>query len=229
MDIKKYKRFFAFGDSFTSYYWPMWADILGNEFEFFENWGLKGAGNHYIFNSIIECNQRHKFNNNDLIIVMWTGITREDRYVNNHWSTAATQYRETMYGTEWMHKFGTEIRGNLIRDLAYIKASQSLLENTKCDYHFLNSVDIIKEDNDVVEVYSDVLSTIKPSFHDIIKNSVRPNSNDLHPTPLESVQYMKDYLGIDLKNDYVDYWENIVWNISEKNVTPFTKKEITRF
>ena len=92
--MKNYKRFYAFGDSYTKYYWPTYADIIGHNMQgLYQNWGLKGAGNHYIFNSIVECNQRDKFTSDDLVIVMWTGVTREDRYVDNHWSTAATEYR----------------------------------------------------------------------------------------------------------------------------------------
>ena len=47
----KFKRAFVFGCSFTQYYWPTWADILGREFNKFENWGQCGGGNQFIFNS----------------------------------------------------------------------------------------------------------------------------------------------------------------------------------
>ena len=53
LDPKKYKRFFAFGCSFTNYYWPTWADIIGQDSNFYENWAQPGAGNHFIFNSIM--------------------------------------------------------------------------------------------------------------------------------------------------------------------------------
>ena len=47
------KRLFTFGCSVTEFIWPTWADILGREFDYYENWGRVGAGNLYIFNSII--------------------------------------------------------------------------------------------------------------------------------------------------------------------------------
>jgi hypothetical protein len=55
------RRLFAFGCSFTNYRWSTWADCLAPEFDYFENWGQAGAGNHYIFNSVMECDQRNHF------------------------------------------------------------------------------------------------------------------------------------------------------------------------
>jgi hypothetical protein len=45
LDVHKYKRFFAFGRSFTDYLWPTWADIIGREIPYYENWGHGAAGN----------------------------------------------------------------------------------------------------------------------------------------------------------------------------------------
>lgn len=228
--LSDYKRFYAFGDSYTKYYWPTYADIIGNIVPYYENWGLKGAGNHYIFNSIVECNQRNMFNHDDLVIVMWSGVTREDRYVGNRWDTAASDYRKIAYGEEWMRKYGIEIRGNVIRDLAYIKSIQVLLNSTKCDYVFLNSVDIIRDDQDVIKLYSDILDIIKPSLYNDIKNSKRPNFNDMHPTPVESTQYIKKHLAIDLHSEFVNHWEKVVWDIKVKNIlpVPYYRPEIHR-
>ena len=229
--MKNYKRFYAFGDSYTKYYWPTYADIIGHNMQgLYQNWGLKGAGNHYIFNSIVECNQRDKFTSDDLVIVMWTGVTREDRYVDNHWSTAATEYRTIAYGEYWMRKYGTEIRGNLIRDLAYIKSTQILLNSVGCDYTFCNSIDIIRDDRDVTELYSDVLDIIKPSLYNEIKNNKRPNFNDMHPTPRESATYIKKHIDIELDDNFIEHWEQQVWNIETKNVLPITyhRPEINR-
>ncbi len=204
LDVTKYKRFFAFGDSFTNYYWPTWADIIGNEIPIYQNWGLKGSGNHFIFNSIIECNQRHKFTQGDLVIVMWTGCTREDRYVNNQWVTAATAYRETLYGKEWVQRFGSDTRGLLLRDIAYIKAIQTLLEHSGVDYAQLNSIPIARNGSeDVIHLYSDVLSQIKPSLHMILEGK---GKHDSHPSPEEAIEYLKEYLNFTPKSDG---WKNV--------------------
>jgi hypothetical protein len=70
---------FTFGCSFTEYIWPTWADILGREFEYYENWGKAGGGNQYIFNSLIECHLRNQLTKDDTVIIRWTSPDREDR------------------------------------------------------------------------------------------------------------------------------------------------------
>lgn len=134
LDISRYKRFFAFGCSFTNYIWPTWADIISQDIPVYENWGKPGAGNHYIFNSLMEAHSRHKFNKDDLVIVMWSTKEREDRYNNNEWIVAGMANQEKVYGRNWFKKFGIDIRGYLIRDLALIKASHSMLKSCECDW-----------------------------------------------------------------------------------------------
>jgi hypothetical protein len=70
--------FFAFGCSFTNYSWPTWADMIGKEFESYENWGKSGGGNQFIFNSLMECVVKNKISKDDTVIIMWTNISRED-------------------------------------------------------------------------------------------------------------------------------------------------------
>ena len=230
--LSQYKRFYAFGCSYTNYRWPTWADIIGQQMPYYENWGKLAAGNQFIFNSVVECNQSNGFNKDDLIIVMWSSIHREDRYVNNYWETTAFEQLESVYGVQWMRKYGIETRGNLIRDLAYIKSIQYLLDSTGCDYVFLNGVFLtvpkgadpgqvdLANATDVIEMYRDVLDSIKPSLWVETDHNKRPNFNDRHPSPMESANYIKKYIDIDLHGEFVEYWERQVRAIKEKNVLP---------
>jgi hypothetical protein len=151
LDIQKYKRFFAFGCSFTSYQWPTWADIIGNSISHYENWGKGGGGNQFIFNSIVECNRRNKFNENDLVIAMWTSCSREDRYVDNSWLVAATENREHVYGKDWAKRFADQSKGLMIRDFATIDATQQLLDIFTCDWVNFNGLPLIRFDVDQAE------------------------------------------------------------------------------
>jgi DNA-binding protein Fis len=144
LDPKKYKRFFAFGCSFTNYIWPTWADIIGREIPYYENWGMGGAGNQFIFNSVIECNQRYKFTQDDLVIIMWTSCSREDRYVDNNWLVAASENREQVYGHKWMKKYGDENRGIMIRDFASIRAIQQILKGSSADWANFNGPPLVR-------------------------------------------------------------------------------------
>jgi hypothetical protein len=118
-------RLFAFGCSFTNYRWSTWADCLAPEFDSFENWGQSGAGNHYIFNSIMEADQRHNFSTGDTVVVCWTNVMREDRYTDR-WQTLGNVTTCPIYNPDYVRDAVTE-RGCLIRDLAMIKATQVLL------------------------------------------------------------------------------------------------------
>lgn len=144
LDTTRYKRFFAFGCSFTNYIWPTWADIIGQQIDHYENWGKGGAGNQFIFNSLIECNRRHILNKDDLVIIMWTSCSREDRYVDNEWLVAASENREELYGKKWMKKFGQQSKGLMIRDFAVIDAAQKLLDCFNCDWLNLCSLPLVR-------------------------------------------------------------------------------------
>jgi hypothetical protein len=172
----KNKRLFAFGCSFTNYKWPAWADILGREFDHYENWGQDGAGNQYMFNSVIECNQRNKFTKDDTVIICWTNVDREDRYTDR-WLSSGNVYYSYAYPMDWVKKFITD-RGCLIRDLAMIKAVDLILLTTGCNYKFLSMVPLdhrmfeyLNPNKDVFKLYSDTLDKICPSYFKIIFNS----------------------------------------------------------
>ena len=130
LNPSKYKRFFAFGCSYTNYVWPTWADIIGQDIPIYLNWGNPGAGNHFIFNSIVEADARYNFNKDDLVIVMWTYKEREDRYNNSMWMHDTTRTQEKTYGAQWFKKFGDDLRGFLIRDLGYIAGIQETIKKS---------------------------------------------------------------------------------------------------
>ena len=157
LDTLKYKRFFAFGCSFTNYFWPTWADIIGQDIPYYENWGEGGGGNHFIFNSVVEADTRHNFNSDDLIIIMWSSASREDRYNDNKWLHAPINEQEETYGKEWFKKFSTDTRAHLIHNCAYIKATQTLLDNKKCTWANFVMHPIVKlQEGPGIEKYSEI-------------------------------------------------------------------------
>ena len=130
-------RLFTFGCSCTAYNWPTWANIIGKEFDFFENWGLIGAGNQYIANTIVEASVRHNITKDDTVVVMWTSCTREDRYTDE-WVTAGNLYMHSgkLYTQEFITKYVTP-RGTYIRDLPTIHMTDRYLESLGCNYQML--------------------------------------------------------------------------------------------
>ena len=212
------KRLFTFGCSFTQYWrWPTWADALGRQYDFYENWGMCGAGNSLIFYSLIECNQRNAITPDDDVYIMWTNTSREDRYVKDRWLAAGNVYwtAGNSLPTEYILNFTCE-RGYLIRDLATITAARYVLDQIGCNYTFFSMVpfletnenvglasnpnDTLSDDPDVRELYADTIAVIKPSVYDVVFHGdwqsrtgiVDPNTGrrDFHPTPMEHLEYL---------------------------------------
>ena len=195
-------RLFTFGCSFTNYRWSTWADCLAPEFDYFENWGQAGGGNHYIFNSVMEADQRHQFGTGDTVIVCWTSLAREDRYVDGRWHTPGNAHFATnVFNKEYL-KTHIDERGFLIRDLAYIKAVKTLLENRPgLTWRFLSMVELMTRPwpdddvslhRDVMRLYSDVLDTILLGYDKtVFAETGWPNRNgDPHPSPDEHLAYL---------------------------------------
>lgn len=179
------KRLFAFGCSFTNYRWSTWADCLAPEFDCFENWGQSGGGNEFIFNSMMECDQRNKFTQDDTVVVCWTTATREDRYIQGRWHTLGNMFTCPIYNKDYLATHVDE-QGLLIKTLAYIKASKTLLENSKARWIFL-SVDNV----DSLNIYRSVVDCILPSYRTVLFPDRWPDRNgDPHPSPEEHLAYL---------------------------------------
>ena len=193
-------RLFTFGCSYTSFNWSTWADILGSTATEFQNWGRTGGGNHYMFNSIYECNQRNQFRPGDTVIVCWTNTMREDRYINT-WRCLGNVYTQPLYDDKWLRANVTE-RGCLIRDLPMIAAARLLLDSTKVTWRFISMVPIDQSDQyqagrnknqDLLNLYRDTVDSILPSYWEVLKNRT-PIETDLHPTPAEHLKYLDSVL-----------------------------------
>ncbi len=196
-------RFFAFGCSFTRYKWLTWADLISDQFDEYQNWGNSGSGNHFIFNSLIECNQRNKLQKSDTVVICWTNVDREDRYTSL-WLNPGNIYTQNTYPADWVKEFVTE-KGCLIRDLAFIKATKLILDNIGCKYLFLSIVPFnynnynkhSTNNNDILDLYKDVLETIKGSYYEIIFNfqwqcrsKIDTTYLDYHPLPDDHAKYI---------------------------------------
>jgi hypothetical protein len=180
-------RLFTFGCSFTEYHWPTWANILGQEFDHFENWGLSGGGNQFIFNSINECLLRNKLNSDDTVVVMWSSIFREDRYLNNKWCLPGSLSRQIKYDKNFIVNF-VDAKGCLIRDLACINAARLMLEHFNIKYYFVSMVPITNQDfllweadnetvidefsdRSILDLYKETLDSIRPSVYETVFKS----------------------------------------------------------
>jgi hypothetical protein len=216
MDLKKYKRAFFFGCSFTHYYWPTWAELLSREITETHVYAQVGAGNFYIYQALVEATVKYNIGPNDLVMVMLSNATREDRYTRREgWITPGNLFFQDRYNKDFLDKFFCE-KGYLMRDLSLAEGMMRILDNTGADNYVMSIVplDSLSSDStkmngvdDVVNFYSNTLSRIKPNVLDTVFNgdwnskTQRPKYTthwasgiytDNHPTPLEHLEYLEN-------------------------------------
>lgn len=211
IEFTKYKRFFAFGCSLTKYYWPTWADIIAKEIPESYNYGQSGGGNLFIASQITEANIRYKFNDNDLVMVMWSSISREDRWIKGKWLTPGNIYTQDFYDEKFVQNF-SDSKGYLIRDLSLITMCKGLLDHTGVDYYMLNMAPFISiqyisphqsfdNGEGVLDFYKETLSAIKPDILTVefngkwpqhpIKGNGSGQTADYHPDTESYANYLK--------------------------------------
>lgn len=198
IDLKKYKRFFVFGCSFTNYLWPTWADILRQEMpsetQYF-NYGKSGAGQLYILSTLSQAILHHNIGEDDLVAVMWSTFYREDRYMWNgsvgshNWQTPGNLFSQNEYSPRFVSDYCCT-RGMYVRDLALIHSGMALLNNAEFD--------------------SFAIMSVTPEFQNLC--TIVPENKDLFP-PTEDLikQYrvLSDYMMPDLFSmEFPNGWEN---------------------
>jgi len=233
-DYSRYKRLFVFGCSYTSYLWPSWANILSTAMPQakFYNFGKIGCGNLFISMRVSEISKRLNFNSDDLVIVMWTSMTREDRYIDGQWQSQGNIYNQSLYPKNFVRDF-CQPDFFLIRDTGLMNVTQTYLKSLPCDSIFLNAwpfnssdhIESITPDfytdyiyNDIKNLYKNLLDTPKP-LRMWIDEKLKLESNlvighqyvnkgqlftDDHPNPVLTGRYLKD-IGFDLPNSALDY------------------------
>jgi len=80
-------RCFAFGCSFTNWFYPTWADFIGINFNNFYNFAKGGTSNTLMFQRLIEVDQIYKFEKTDTILWGLTNLSRHNFFVQGREKT----------------------------------------------------------------------------------------------------------------------------------------------
>jgi hypothetical protein len=144
------------------------------------------------------------------------------------WHSGGNIYYSNDVSAEWLRKFACT-RGYLLRDLATISATRDLLNFWGVNYKLLSMMPLDQSethmsygDEDVLELYKDVLADIKPSVYEIIfnlenwqlkKSNFAPLDNqgfrDAHPDPVEALEYVQTVLPeLIINQTTIDYINN---------------------
>jgi len=208
LDFAKYKRFFAFGCSMTSYGWPTWADIIAQEIPEYHNYAQSGGGNLFISCQVTEADLKHNFTDGDLIMIMWSSVAREDRHVKGNWLTPGNIYTQGFYDDKFVTDFADEV-GYLLRDINLITLIKQYLQTKSCDYYMLNMspFTITSTDNISQMKYRMICATYKSTFDSILPDLLTLGMNgkwpqhpitkkghqsaDYHPSPIQHFGYLQ--------------------------------------
>lgn len=133
-------RLFTFGCSFTNYKWQTWADIIGTQFNEFQNWGKAGAGNFFISSNLYECHSINKITKDDVVLIMFSSIDRFD-FINqkSDFETNGSIYGEnhSLFGDFVFNKWSEEFA--LYNSWFSITSVKQLLDSIGCEYQLMKS------------------------------------------------------------------------------------------
>ena len=219
--MKQYKRFFAFGCSFTKYAWPTWANIIARDTGLpFQNWGYTGAGNVYIHHKMVEAKIKESINDDDLVIVNWSSWHREDRVnLNGDWMSGGNIFNNIFFDKKFIKKYWS-IDNDIVKNATAIISGN-------CAMKVAYQSHMIDYDN-IVENYERQRSEISETLHhqypyflnalpekkifysgdNTFFNNVT-TSYDPHPDILGHLGHVKQIyndLGWELKQETIDYY-----------------------
>ena len=242
------KRFFAFGCSFTNYYWAMWPEVVKQELgdvEFY-NMGVPGAGNLFIAHQIYDANEVYQFDEHDLIMVCWSAVYRNDWFIDDKWFCEGNMYYPGQRNGMLPDSL-KDINHYVIRDASVITGVCKFLESLPSQSHQMSMVNnFLPLDQDDGDIPEDILNhpeckplaeycrdNIKPSFWDMGYDlefkkdywentiGIREFCRDDHPLPIWSMEYLSKVLD----HDFTLETQSVVNAYHEKLCELFVKHQ----
>jgi hypothetical protein len=201
-------RLFTFGCSFTQWPWPTWADIIAYDLDIeFQNWGIPGIGNVGIHSRMIECDIRNSFTDEDILMVVWSSWTREDRsdikkstfglgwtalgdvfnsydknFIDNHWSLENDLVKNSvaMISTSKMFEKNLKFQGHIIEPMIL-------------DY-YNDQINFNEREKTIAKFYEPYIIN-QGVFQENRKHSCRyTKTNDSHPDILSHMDYVQEFI-----------------------------------
>ena len=201
-------RIFAFGCSFTKYYWPTWADIINFDLDTeFHNLGLSGIGNVAILHLMLECDLKHQFKSNDVILVNWSSWHREDRLKNGStWTQRGSvlhSYDQSFIGKYWCE------HNDIVKNTSAI-----IMANRMFNINFQSHMIDFDNYTNVSDEYQYLFDKLPTAFMFDIENNSKFNNKikDAHPDVMCHLQHVKKIyngIGLVINTRTVDYYNEL--------------------
>ena len=236
----KFKRLFTFGCSFTNSHLPTWSNIMSWDLGIpTQNWGLAGTGNVAIFHRMLECDIRNKFNEDDLILVVWSSWSREDRYTGNSWQQGGGIFSNPMYGEEYMKKYWSFSNDIIKNSTAIISANKMF--NIQFQGHIvppyrdedLRFMEFDEHETKILDLYKPHIPTDNVFYYNG-KTEFNELFGDSHPDILEHLNYVKQVvypsLNLTIKKETEDFCyelhEELLKILNDNKHRPFEEKRV---
>lgn len=135
-------RLIVSGCSFTNYWHPTWAWFLSSAYDETYNYGKSGAGNEYIYHSIIDADTDLQLTENDTVVIAWSGYSRFDRFIKTD-----THPQWLTHG-DWSHNPDKSLESFVSDDgwarksVNYIAATARYLKSKNIKYIFTSLYDL---------------------------------------------------------------------------------------
>ena len=214
--IKKYKRIFLFGCSFTHYYWDTWADILQHDVNIVNpsieiyNYGVQASSNQGIARRVHEANILHNFTEDDAVLIVWSSWSREERYKNGWIRTGNIYNRDPKFAKNYWNPAHEFIQNSIAIVSTNIFLKEKLIFQGHMTQPDIKSYKLsVKQE--IVNFYLPHLKINFPSFdgHQTYKNS-----SDRHPTVLDHINFVTNNI-FNLEEETQLYYKKYHANLIE--------------
>jgi hypothetical protein len=214
-------RCFAFGCSFTKWFYPTWADHIGMNFSEYYNYANGALSNNTIAMRFVEADAIHKFNSDDLILVGLSGIGRYNFFVNGKndathlWgagdlqSDALDDYIDTvtkwkdfahiikfMRDHYWQRKWGIYYTWLAVKTMKRILTSNNVkhIIIAGLDLNFYRDKELLNLSNQEVDMIEEVHSLLDcpESLQEYDENNFTRPYKDNHPFIESHLHFVKD-------------------------------------
>jgi hypothetical protein len=208
-----------------------WPQILARHLNIpLYNLGRSGAGNSYMFNQLMQVDAEYEITPDDLVVICWTNVCREDRYAHGEWHVTGNLFSSNVYHPDWVKQWG-DPEGFALRDYALIKGADEFLQSVGCSHQHLSMCNIVDRwdqwsddpqgvSGRAVKMFGNTLDKILPSFLDVLwqndYNVKRKHDSEIfgmknidrHPSPIEHLKYLQAVSGIEFESELIQAVEN---------------------
>ena len=136
-------RLIVSGCSFTNYFHPTWAWFLSSAYTETYNYGQSGAGNEYIYHSIVDADTDLQLNKDDTVVIAWSGYYRFDRFIEFKTRTGWATNGDWSYdpNLKTLEQFVND-EGWIRKSVNYITATARYLKSKNIKYVFTSLYDL---------------------------------------------------------------------------------------